>query len=284
MTNKIAFLFLIIDNPNFPEIWNHYFKENEDKINIYIHPKFPLAHTWRPKCIIKNLQPTGWGFIVDAYMELFKEAYKNKDNIKFITISESCIPIKSFDVFYSNVITKNMSMSFIKIMKISNYDNNTRLNINIKNIFKNKLIKHYARMCLSRFHIKQLIINESKVKFFGKMHVGDEFFLSSITPLTNYINFAVTHDDWDYVEKIKKQIKNEIKFLYEEQEQKNDKSIDNSNKITILKEKFNDIAKNPKTIVKVSNEDLNNIKNTQSFFYRKFDKKSNIEKFIYNYL
>lgn len=279
---KIAFLFLILDNPNFPEIWDKYFKGKEDKINIYIHPKYPQSHTWKPECIIENLQPTGWGFIVDAYLELFKVAYENKDNYKFITISESCLPIKPFDYLYDKIIKNNIDLSLIKIMKISSYDYNTRLSNEIKNLFKNHLIKHYARMCLSRTHVNDLLKNISKVKIFSTMHVGDEFFLSSITPLRNYIDMAVTFDDWEYVDKIKKQIKYEIKLLYEEQESNN--KINNTEKIKILKDKFNDIAKNPKTIVKVSKEDLKNISTTKSFFYRKFDKKSDINKYIYNFL
>jgi hypothetical protein len=275
-TNKIAFLFLIIDNPNFPEIWNYYFKDNYDKINIYIHPKYPKNNTWNSNCIIKNLKPTAWGFIVNAYMELFKEAYANKENIKFVTISESCVPIKPFSEFYNSVITENPDTSLIKIMPITNYDHKERLiNIEKSNI---KLIKHYARMCLSRQHVKDLIINKNKVDIFSKMHVGDEFFLSSITPLKNYKDFAVTHDDWDYVDKLKKNIKK----LYEEQE-KNSK-INNTEKIHLLKENFNDIAKNPKNIIDVTIEDIKNISKSNSFFYRKFDKKSDIKNYIFNFI
>jgi hypothetical protein len=279
---KIAFLFLIIDNPNFPEIWNYYFDKNYDKINIYIHPKYPDSHTWKPECIIKNLKPTGWGFIVEAYMELFKEAFKNKDNIKFITLSESCVPIKPFNELYDSIIIKYNKFSFIKIMKISNYDYDVRLNVLIKKKFKNKLIKHYARMCLSRKHVQDLITNQDNVDIFSKIHVGDEFFLSSIMPINNYIDFAITHDDWEYVNKLKKKIKNKIKLLYEEQEK--DISLNNNDKIKLLKEKFNDIAKNPKTIEIVSIEDINNIKKTESFFYRKFSKKSDIKNYIYNFI
>lgn len=282
INKKIAFLFLIIDNPNFTEIWDNYFKDNEDKINIYIHPKYPKLHTWKPECIIKNLKPTGWGFIVDAYMELFKTAYQNPSNIKFITISESCVPIKPFELLYKTIIEEKPLISFIKMMKISKYDYEVRLSNEIKKKFTNKLIKHYARMCLSRNHILKLINNHNDVKLFGKMHVGDEFFLSSISPIKNYENFAITFDDWDYVEKQKKEIKNTIKLLYEEDEKNN--TNNNNNKINLLREKFNDIAKNPKTIIKVSDEDLNNIKNTKSFFYRKFDKKSDIEKYIYDFI
>jgi hypothetical protein len=281
--NKIAFLFLIIDNPNFPEIWDYYFKGHEDKYTIYIHPKYPASHTWKPDRIIENLQPTGWGFIVDAYMELFKVAYKDTSNIKFVTISESCVPIKSFDKFYESVIKENPTKSLIKMMKISKYDYEVRLSAQIKKKFKNHLIKHYARMCLQRNHISQLIKSEQNVKIFGKMHVGDEFFLSTITPINNYLDFAVTHDDWDYVEKLKKNIKNEIKLLYEEQEN-NLKKIDNTNKIKVLKEKYDDIAKNPKTITVLSEEDIENIKKTKSFFYRKFSKESDIKNYIFNFI
>ena len=283
---KIAFLFLIIDNPNFPEIWDYYFKNNMDKINIYIHPKYPQSQTWKPECIIKNLQPTGWGFIVDAYMELFREAYANKDNIKFVTISESCVPIKPFDKFYNSIVVEEPTISLIKMMKISNYDYNVRLSTDIKKYFGSKLIKHYARMCLSRYHVKQLILSESDVKIFGKMHVGDEFFLSTIAPIqkSQYKDFAVTHDDWEYVERLKKQIKNEIRLLYEEQEKKTKTKTNNVDKIDELRKKFDDVAKNPKKIIKVTREDINNIVKTESFFYRKFDKESDIKKYIFNFI
>jgi len=49
-------------------------------------------------------------------------------------------------------------------------------------------------------------------------------------------------------------------------------------KIKKLQEEFNNIAKNPKTIINTK-PDLENIKNCTSFFYRKFDPKSNIEKY-----
>jgi hypothetical protein len=279
---KIAFLFLIIDNPNFPDIWDEYFKQNENKINIYIHPKYPQNHTWKPDCVIKNLQPTKWGFIVDAYMELFKEAFKNKDNYKFITISESCVPIKSFDSLYKEIILNNLSLSFIKIMNVSKYDYGARLSTDIKKKFNGHLIKHYARMCLSKYNVEQLLLNEEKVKIFSKMHVGDEFFLSSITPLKNYKNFAITFDDWEYVDKIKFKLKIQMKILYEEQEKLNNQS--NTEKIILLKKKYDDVAKNPKTIIKVSKTDLNNMKNTESFFYRKFDKNSDIKKYINKFI
>jgi hypothetical protein len=161
---------------------------------------------------------------------------------------------------YNDIIDNK---SLIKLIPIKKYDWYARISDEITNVIgKTNMIKHYARMCLSRHHIKKLLHNEDKLNLFCKMHVGDEFFLSSITPLTNFENFAVTHDDWDYVEK-------EIKKLKKKKEPQ---------------EKIDDIAKNPKNIIILSKEDINNIKKTKSYFYRKFDKESDIEKYIYKYI
>ena len=285
---KIAFLFLVIDNPNFPDIWDKYFKNNQDKYTIYIHPKYPEKHTWKPKNIIRNLKETAWGHIVEAEVSLFKEAYKDKNNYKFITISESCVPIKTFDEFYKDVI--NDTRSWIKMMKISNYDRNERILNFIKSI-KNKdiiiptlksFIKHYARFCLNRGHIEK-IINASlnkKMEFFYKMPIGDEFCLTILNLKDNeYKNFAITHDDWDYVKKEIEKLNKLIKECYEIQE-KTKKNM--SKEIEDLTKIKNNIAKNPKMITILSDDDLKNIKNTKSYFYRKFSKTSNIDDYWKN--
>jgi len=269
MVKKIAFLFLTIKNINFPNIWNKYFLGNENKYTIYIHPKYPNEVTWHKECIIKNLVETEWGLIVKAYIELLKESIKDKQNYKFIFLSESCIPIQSFDNFYREAMSDNLS--WIKLMPITNYDYNVRLNKS-----NNKFIKHYSRSMLSKYHVNKLLKKQKELEFFYKMHVGDEFYLSVLLPLTKLKDFPVTFDDWIYIDKLKKKIKNKIRILYEEQE-KNIK-INNMTKIKKLQEEFNNIAKNPKTIINTK-PDLENIKNCTSFFYRKFDPKSNIEKY-----
>jgi len=266
---KIAFLFLTIKNVNFPNIWNKFFFGNENKFTIYIHAKYPNEVTWYKECIIKNLVETEWGLIVKAYIELLKEAIKDKQNYKFIFLSESCIPIQSFNNFYKAATYDNLS--WIKLMPISNYDYNARLNK-----LNDKFIKHYSRCMLSRYHVNKLLKKEKELDFFYKMRVGDEFYLSVLVPLTKIKDFPVTFDDWEYIDKLRHKIKKKIKKLYDEQE--TFKQINNTTKIKKLQEEFNNISKNPKTIIDVES-DFNNIKKCQSFFYRKFDVKSNIEKY-----
>jgi len=297
---KIAFLFLLIYNPHFPDLWDEYFENNSGKYNIYIHPKYPNKHTWRPQNVVPNIEETAWGFITKAYIELFKEAYKNKENIKFVTISESCVPIKTFDIFYDNCLNKkNINKSWIKIMKIKKYDFGARIMNHIDDIKKSKknieipklknFIKHYARFCLRRLDVEKLLTanNKGKMEFFNTMHVGDEFFLTVICPLNenDYVNFAVTHDDWDYVHEEVRKINELIKKAYDLIENVKTNTNDKSKyliQIDELKTLKQSIAKNPKTITNITEEDLENIERTDSYFYRKFSKTSDISEYFDN--
>ncbi len=277
---QIAFLFLTIDNPHFPKIWDSYFRNKSSKFNIYIHPKYPENVTWKKNKIIDNLKETGWGFIVDAYYELLKAAYKNKKNIKFVTISESDVPIKDFDTFYNDCITDKDS--WIKFMKLKKYNLKERIGKQPSKNKPNNIIKHYARFCLNREHVKELLNNYDKLHFFIKMQVGDEFFLSVLYPIVNVKNFTVTHDDWDYIHQLQKKIKDEKKKIYENQEKTGSNRSSISNNLKVLNNEYNKISKSPKTIINVSDEDLDKIKQSKSYFYRKFDKKSDIEKYWKN--
>jgi len=272
---KIAFLFLTIDNPHFPKIWDSYFRGKKDKYNIYIHPKYPEKVTWKKKHIINNLVETEWGFIVKAYIELLKEAYKNKDNVKFVTISESDVPIQSFDQFYNDVIKDERS--WIKFMPIKKYNWKVRIDSQPKKGRPPHMIKHYARFCLNQNHVNELLSKKSNeyLNFFYKMHVGDEFFLSTIAPINHVKNFAVTYDDWDYVHELGLKIKEEKKKYYENQEKT---GKNHSNKLKKLQNEYNNLVKNPKTIINVQ-DDLEQIKKCPSYFYRKFSKESNIEEY-----
>ena len=273
--HQIAFLFLILDNPNFPKIWDSYFRGHKDKYNIYIHSKHTEKTLWKSKNIIEKIQETSWGHIVSAYIELFREAYKNPNNMKFLTISESDIPIKSFDTFYDDCISDKRS--WIKFLKIKNYNWKERINKQPNQNKPKHFIKHLARFCLNREHVGELLqkSKEKQLEFFYKMHVGDEFFLSVLYPINNVRDFAVVYDDWDYIEHEKQKIKNEKRKCYEIQEKT---GKDMSLELKTLQNKFNNIAKSPKTIVDVE-DDLEKIKKCKSYFYRKFSKDSNIEKY-----
>jgi len=283
---KIAFLFLTIDNINHPFFWEEYFKNNHEKINIYCHPKNPKNVTipWLKNNIISNLVETGWGYITKAYFNILAAALNDKNNTKFITISESCIPLVPFDKLYNDIM-EDPKKSYIKFIKIKNYDLGARIK-NQEGYKKYKFYKHWARFCLSRHHTKILLNKKDDFKFFNKMHVGDEFFLSLLYPFNNIDDLAITYDNWQYIHNKVDKINKEISLLYDKIRQNKPNNKELKNKMVSLKKLKETISKNPKSYNDVTLEDIKEAQNTNSYFWRKFPKNSNIIKYKthFNYI
>ena len=107
---KIAFCFLIYDKINLEEIWNTFFKNiDKNKYNIYIHYKTnkPLQYFEQNK--LQNCIETEYGrvSIVHAHNLMFKKAYDD-GCYKIISLSQACIPFKSFDYIYDFLCKDNM--------------------------------------------------------------------------------------------------------------------------------------------------------------------------------
>lgn len=313
---KIAFLFLTINDVNFPHIWNKYFERvDRRKYSIWIHPKNPENVTWKRDRIISTLFPTAWGKITDAYMALMRHAHADLENTRFITVSESCVPIRSFDDLYEATMADNRS--WVHFMHVSNYDCVERLRFDqttntammsahkhavhkhaahgydkqYYNECRKRYIKHYARSCLIRSHVTRLLELDTEMEFFHQMHVGDEFFLSVLwgngrrgqIDHSEVRDFAVTHDDWEFVERQKKDIKRRIRELAAASESESESASESASAaIKRLREQLAEVGKSPKTITSVR-PDLDNIIRSESYFYRKFSKESDIERY-YKYI
>ncbi len=271
---KIAFLFLTIDDIYFPKIWEYYFKNNNDKISIYCHPKNPdnIKTPWLKKNIIKNLTKTKWGHFTNAIINLLKIALDDKDNQKFIIVSESCLPIKTFEKFYNMLQNDTINTSYIKLRQFEKF------HFEKYNIFNKNLIKHSGWWCLSRHHVKKIISNQSIYKF---QHIiaGDEHFLSFLYPSDNIKNFEITYANWTANINEINNISNQLKKLYELKESENISKYDNQ--IMKLRIKKSILGKHPKIYDKITENELNEIKKSSAFFYRKFSQTSNINE-IYN--
>jgi len=99
---KIAFCFLIYDNIHNEELWNLFFKNvDTNKYSIFIHYKNNLPLKYFEKYKLKECIQTKYGdvSIVHAHNLLFKHAYDD-GCCKIISLSQSCIPFKSFDFIY----------------------------------------------------------------------------------------------------------------------------------------------------------------------------------------
>jgi hypothetical protein len=120
---KIAFCFMIYDSFNHEELWKKFFDSaNRNQYNIYIHYKENKPLTYFEDKKLGESIPTAWGDVslVKASNLLFKTAFEDDpDNYKFVLVSNSCIPLKSFDAIYDKLTKDNMG--YLNAAEPSNY-------------------------------------------------------------------------------------------------------------------------------------------------------------------
>jgi hypothetical protein len=284
---KIAFMFLTITNHKQPKIWEMFFKGHESKYNIYYHPKSKVDVTQKlfKKCIIKNIAETKRMYILDANLALMKAAYEaDNDNYKFILVTDSCIPIRTFDYIYDKLIMDNRSyIEWWKTHPFNDFAN--RYDIAVKETgFKfphNKYKKHSAYFILNREYMKEIVdhkINNTKeYHFFVNLPAGDEHFLSLLSGKQenepNIINYTVTGADWEYRDCIKEKDRQVFDYWHKAFNEK-------PNQFTnLLYDNYSESRSHPRFINKLTNLIFQNIIVADSFFYRKFDTDSNIMQF-----
>ena len=100
---KPAFLFLVYDEILHETLWHDHFFSGVDKsrYSTYVHYKpelgFKTTH-YRDKGL-RFCTPTEWAKVslLVAQNLLRRDALKDEENERFIFLSQSCLPVKSFD-------------------------------------------------------------------------------------------------------------------------------------------------------------------------------------------
>lgn len=108
---KIAFLFLIYDEIENECLWNNFFKGvDRSKYSIYIHHKFDKQLSFFESYKLNNPIPTDYAesSLVKAQNLLLHEALKDQQNERFVFLSNSCIPLKSFEHIYKSVFSNDL--------------------------------------------------------------------------------------------------------------------------------------------------------------------------------
>ncbi len=259
---KIAFCFLTVNDVNHYKIWDKFFKFKDDKFSIYMHPKnLSKVKSFFKKYVIPHYVKTAWGDIslADATYLMLREAYKDKKNKKMILLSDSCIPLKKFDLIYKKLLendkswfnyyspTKKSVGHFDRLMKLSKY-------------FKKSYIQEQW-MILDRKHVKAIIENYEKLrpKFNILNLIPDECIF--ITMLFNLIP----------------NVDNELQFEKHTREQ-----FKSHNYVTFADWYNNGKLVNsyhPKTFNKITPDSLDKLKNANTFFARKFAITSDVENY-----
>jgi len=192
---KIAFCFLIYDIINHEDLWNIFFENiDKNKYNIYIHYKSNTPLKYFEEYKLKNCIPTKYEdqTIPLAYNLLFRTAYNHdNDNYKFIIVSGSCIPLKSFNSIY-NKLTDNEKGYFNVSPQIQCFPNcNSLLNV----IKKEHISKSHNWFILNRKLVENLCFQDKDEildKYYKRVWAPAEYFYHTFIKILDLENEIIT--------------------------------------------------------------------------------------------
>ena len=259
---KIALCFLIYDKINHEELWYNWLKNiDKNKYNIYIHYKENKPLKYFEKYKIKENIPTKYAHVslIHAHNLLFKYALKD-NNYKIISLSQSCIPVKSFDYIY-NFLTNDNFGHFNQAPHSQNFP---RCNELLKYVNKEHIQKSSNWFILNRKLTKSVLNNDKQYidKIYENIVSPEEhYFITHIyqsnlqhnIKITNNLSYATTFTGWPDMSDYK---------LF-------DKSKLSKNQ--------------PNEYDEICNEELEYLVNSESLFARKFNEKCNLQ-YLYKLL
>lgn len=187
---KISFCFLIYDGINLEELWNIFFKNvDKNKYTIYIHYKTDKPLKYFEQYKLKDCIETKYCdvTIIHAHNLLFKKAYDD-GCYKIISLSQACIPFKSFDYIYNFLCKDNKghfniaehNACFPRCNKLLNYYD------------RNNIQKSSNWFILNR-QICELVIQEDKTKInemYSNIFCPEEHFFISVV-FSNHLQYEI---------------------------------------------------------------------------------------------
>ena len=101
---KIAFLFLTVAGIFHEKYWADFLKGYETHYSMYIHSKNGVPeNSLFKKYELNTTVPTSWAHTLKAELLLLKIALSDPENQMFILVSESTLPLQSFQHIYDTL-------------------------------------------------------------------------------------------------------------------------------------------------------------------------------------
>lgn len=252
---KIALCFLIYEEIYHEDIWYKWLETvDKSKYNIYIHYKTNKPLKYFDEYKLKNtINNTCWGCfsIVEAQNLLIKEVLVDKNNKHIVWLSDSCIPVKSFDYIYNNL---EDGKSYFNYFPQNSYTNDIEVISKSSPIRKEKIKKAGMPSIICSNHAK-LLVNQNYTdikKWFDKIKNVDEKIYITLLHYYNKEDELVTTNNLCY----------DAVIYYKWKHSSNFKEFDDS--------KYN--KKVPYEYNYICEEELNYLIKSKSLFARKFSK------------
>ncbi|XP_023006929.1 uncharacterized protein LOC111499571 isoform X1 [Cucurbita maxima] len=210
-TPKIAFMFLTPGSLPFEKLWDKFFNGHEDKFTVYVHASKEKPTHVSIHFLNRDIHSDQvvWGKItmVDAERRLLANALQNPDNHHFVLLSDSCVPLYSFDYIYKYLMPSNIS--FVDCFKDPGPHGNGRYSEHMLPEVEEKHFRKGAQwFTLKRQHALIVLAdnlyynkfrNYCQPGFEGRNCIADEHYLPTffnIVDPTGIANWSVTHVDW----------------------------------------------------------------------------------------
>lgn len=114
---KIAFLFLVKEVLEQEALWDSFFEDAQPwRYSVYVHRASshgsaePLSK-WGAVSVPRV--PSHWCALVGAEVAVVTEALRDQANMQYVLVSDSTVPLKSFDYIYSELVHKSVNTSKI---------------------------------------------------------------------------------------------------------------------------------------------------------------------------
>ncbi|CAH2077533.1 unnamed protein product [Thlaspi arvense] len=111
--SKIAFMFLTPGTLPFERLWDRFFQGHEGKFSVYIHASKERPVHYSRYFVNREIRSDEvvWGRIsmVDAERRLLANALRDPSNQQFALLSDSCVPLRSFEYIYNYLMYSNVS-------------------------------------------------------------------------------------------------------------------------------------------------------------------------------
>lgn len=209
-TPKIAFMFLTPGSLPFEKLWEKFLQGHEGRYSIYIHASREKPVHSSPLFVDREIrsEKVVWGRVsmVDAEKRLLGNALLDIDNQFFILLSDSCIPLHTFDYIYNYLMGTNVS--FVDSFLDPGPHGSGRYSIEMFPEIEHRDFRKGAQwFAITRRHAILIMADNlyyRKFKLYCKPTVGrnciaDEHYLPTLFKIVDpggISNYSVTHVDW----------------------------------------------------------------------------------------
>ncbi|XP_047081019.1 glycosyltransferase BC10-like [Lolium rigidum] len=207
---KIAFMFLTPDSLPFERLWEKFLQDQEGRYSIYIHASREKPVHNSSLFLNREIrsEKVVWGRVsmVDAEKRLLANALQDIDNQFFVLLSDSCIPLHTFDHIYNYLMRANVS--FVDSYLDPGVHGTGRYFIEMfPEIERRDFRKGHQWFAVTRRHAILIMADTlyyRKFKLYCKPAVGrnciaDEHYLPTLFNIVDpggISNWSVTHVDW----------------------------------------------------------------------------------------